>query len=340
MLEALEEENFKILPQKAYIRGFVKSFVKTVGGNQKKAIKVLEQTHRHYFPEEYITSEEEEEILQNSELPSGNIVKITLTVASILAVLAIGFFLLSSSDKKRSKETTETETPSESKKDSQEDSPKDFKTNSESTKSEPDDVSPTRVSSKTPLKTAPPESNNEQETTEKDVPQKETDSQKEEKEKEEQETENEEEGKITLRPFPANLYEYADVDHQKQVEKHIPQQMQTVIPNKENLFIRATEGKTWLAYKADDKPVKTFTLEEGEYTMIRANTIRIFFGNIRAAKIFLNNKHITTVSRTGVKSLVFPEEKKDQFKLPLFIFKDSGQVITSEEYEKQQAKSN
>ena len=319
MLEALEEENFKILPNKAYIRGFVKSYVKAVGGKQKEAIQILEETHRYYFPEEYVTSEEEEEVLQSSA-PSVNIVKATLLVLGILAIVAIGFFL-SSSTEKTPKKAQQEESPSVPAKEQEE-----------------EDVSPARISSKTPLKTVTPSPSTKKKKDEDPAPvstPKEEVAQKKKTEKEQKDKQKDKkEEEITLRPLPRDLYQYADVDHQEQVKKYIPDQMQTVIPNKENLFIRATNGDTWLAYKADDQDIRRFTLREGKFTLIRANTIRIFFGNVNATKVFLNNKLLKTPSRTGVKSLVIPEEKSDQFMLPLFIFKEDGTAMTSEEYQK------
>ena len=67
--------------------------------------------------------------------------------------------------------------------------------------------------------------------------------------------------------------------------------------------------------------------------LIRGDVVRIFLGNINVARIFLNNKALKITSRSGVKSLVFPQEKVKDYKLPLFLYPKPGKVITSSEYE-------
>ena len=41
-------------------------------------------------------------------------------------------------------------------------------------------------------------------------------------------------------------------------------------------------------------------------------------GNLNVAKIFLNNKLINAESKTGVKSIIFPQSEAINYELPLF----------------------
>ena len=63
--------------------------------------------------------------------------------------------------------------------------------------------------------------------------------------------------------------------------------------------------------------------------MIQGDEIHLFLGNVNATKIFLNNLPLHIQSRTGVKSLIFPQDRRSLYQLPLFIFKDDGTVIPS-----------
>ena len=53
---------------------------------------------------------------------------------------------------------------------------------------------------------------------------------------------------------------------------------------------------------------------------------------INVTKIFYNNKLISVSSKTGVKSLIFPENRKLEFELPLFVPNKDRRLFTSEEY--------
>lgn len=106
----------------------------------------------------------------------------------------------------------------------------------------------------------------------------------------------------------------------------------SIIKDKQNVFIIATDGDTWITYKADSDPVKKFVLKQNRYIMIRGEDLRIFLGNVNVTKIFLNNSLLDFNSPSGVKSLVFPQDLARSLKLPLFIYQKDGSAITSEEY--------
>lgn len=99
----------------------------------------------------------------------------------------------------------------------------------------------------------------------------------------------------------------------------------------ENVFINAVDGDSWITYKVDDKEIKKFVLRQGRTVFLRGATIRLFFGNSNAVKIIYNNKLINLNSKTGVKSLVLPDELKTKYMAPLFVFQKDGTVVTSEE---------
>ena len=50
----------------------------------------------------------------------------------------------------------------------------------------------------------------------------------------------------------------------------------------------------------------------------KAEEILLFMGNFNAAKIFYNNKLVEADTRTGVKSLIFPEAQAANYEFPLF----------------------
>ena len=86
----------------------------------------------------------------------------------------------------------------------------------------------------------------------------------------------------------------------------------------QNVYIVATDGDTWISYQSDDEDIKRFVLKQGRSVLIKGKTILLFMGNINISKIFLNNKLIKTYSKTGVKSIIFPESEAKDYELPLF----------------------
>jgi cytoskeletal protein RodZ len=136
---------------------------------------------------------------------------------------------------------------------------------------------------------------------------------------------------IELKPLPRVIYTSVDEKLSKDsLKSFVPANMQSsVVEGKQNVFIAAVDENTWITYKKDDEEVKKFILEKGKNILIRGDEIRIFLGNVNATRIFLNNNLLNVASKSGVKSLVFPKENAPKFKLPLFIYKDSGTVVPS-----------
>ena len=74
------------------------------------------------------------------------------------------------------------------------------------------------------------------------------------------------------------------------------------------------------------------TIKKDHDLLIKGEEVRVFFANIKAVDVFLNNELLTIDSTTGLKSIVFPQENRSKYVRPLFIYHDSGKVETSEEY--------
>jgi cytoskeletal protein RodZ len=100
----------------------------------------------------------------------------------------------------------------------------------------------------------------------------------------------------------------------------------------QNIYIRAVDGNTWLSYKVDSGPIQSVIINKGNDLFIQGSEIRIFLGNVNVTKIFYNNYMIETPTKSGVKSLVFPEEINAKFQLPLFPKAKDDILYTAEDY--------
>ncbi len=100
----------------------------------------------------------------------------------------------------------------------------------------------------------------------------------------------------------------------------------------QNIYIRATDGNTWLSYKIDNNPIESVIINKGSDLMLQGEEIRVFLGNVNVTKIFYNNYLIETPTKNGVKSLVFPEESNVKFQLPLFPKAKDDILYTAEDY--------
>lgn len=100
----------------------------------------------------------------------------------------------------------------------------------------------------------------------------------------------------------------------------------------QNVYIRAVDGNTWLSYKIDNNPIESVIINKGNDLFLQGNELRIFLGNVNVTKIFYNNYLIDTPTRSGVKSLVFPEESNSKYLLPLFPKATDDILYTSEDY--------
>lgn len=102
----------------------------------------------------------------------------------------------------------------------------------------------------------------------------------------------------------------------------------------QNLYIRATDGNTWVSYKIDSSPIESVIISKGSDLFLQGTEIRLFLGNVNVTKIFYNNYMIETPTKSGVKSLVFPEESNSKYMLPLFPKAKDDILYTAEDYTK------
>lgn len=102
----------------------------------------------------------------------------------------------------------------------------------------------------------------------------------------------------------------------------------------QNVYIRAVDGNTWLSYKIDNQPIESVIINKGNDLLLQGTDIRLFLGNVNVTKIFYNNYLIETPTKTGVKSLIFPEESNSKYFLPLFPKAKDDILYTAEEYMK------
>lgn len=118
-------------------------------------------------------------------------------------------------------------------------------------------------------------------------------------------------------------------------EAIIPASIKTSMnPEIQNIYIRATDGSTWMSYKIDEKPIESVIIEQGKDLLIQGNEVRLFLGNVRVTKIFYNNTLINAETKSGVKSLIFPESSNSKFMLPLFPKGKDDILYTTEDYTK------
>ena len=102
--------------------------------------------------------------------------------------------------------------------------------------------------------------------------------------------------------------------------------------NMQNVYVRASDGNTWLSYKIDNNSIESVIINKGSDLFIQGTEIRLFLGNVNVTKIFYNNYLIETPTKSGVKSLIFPEESNSKFLMPLFPKAKDDILYSAEDY--------
>ena len=361
-LHAIEKEDLDNLPNIAFLRGFVKSYAKIVDIPEADALDKLNELYnieKSVEKEEVPQEEEETSQVTTEENSSANNTMIykTSAVAIILVLIVIGF-VSKNGDTKESKETVVEKTvedntiktvqinentplkkvtsPGEDTT-AQADQPESPSSESNETKEElkaankdlkkedqKESEAQKFVTEKAQEKEKVKDVKDTKETEKEEVAATESDSKKEDDKKEEEKE---------IRFYNITLPMFEIIDDKEALATHVPEQFQQSIEEgKQNLFINAANGDTWITYKKDNDPIKKFILKKGKMLMIRGDEIKIFFGNVLETKVFLNNQLLSIKTKSGVKSIVLPESLARETKLPLFIFKKDGSVQTSDEY--------
>lgn len=317
-LEALEANDFSKLPNQAYVRGYVKSCSKLLGLNESHCLDVLQANYEALEKPKRVLQKIEEKKEQESKENNQLIIK----MLGVVAVVIIFVVLITSNDKDKNSNTNQDKI----------DEAIAAKQESEviQQQEEQEPITPLVLSKTTPLKAeqtpvvvatpeATPQPTPEPTATPKVV---------------EKETEEKEE--IDLRPISGTLYGFDTTATNDQLEEWLPSNFKApLVKGKQNVFINAIEGDTWLTYQVDGGEIKKFILKKDQKLFVSGDEVLFFLGNYNVAKIFLNNRLLSISSRSGVKSLVFPQEKASEHFYPLFIYKDDGSVVNSKTYKSQ-----
>ena len=310
LLELLEGDELSQLPNKAYVKGFVKSYCKALSINQKECLNLLEKTYLNQFPQRQANN-----LVKEYSTPSSSKKPKAMTAIFAVTIGLVAFSYLFNDKGTSKQEETSFET-----------------------------ISHQSLTIKTPLKETKDEvklaqnsikkNNPETTLTTKKQNQNEKESNQIKKEviakKENKKVETDEKvKKYKFSPIKGELFTYKTEINQNDLKLLPKSVQQDTSPQK--VYIKAMNGETWITYKVDDKPIRQLFLKKDKSLFIKGGEMRIFLGNINATKIFVNNKPISYSSRTGVKSLVIPKRNTSKYQLPLFVFEDSGRARTSEE---------
>ncbi|GAB4012793.1 MAG: hypothetical protein Fur0010_08890 [Bdellovibrio sp.] len=319
-LENLEADQLKELPNLAYVRGYVKSLSKILELNETESLDILDSTYNLKSPKKT-----EPEIAPTKsasiDFPKDLMVKLALGLVGIIILVAIVSTQMSGH-----KETSVTEDKKEVIAQPQE------------------EFTPQAVTAQTPLEpemtpainaTDPVEQNAVTASTEvsKKAEEKKVEEKKVEIKKEETKPDDKDKKKRQFWPLTKELYSIETGDKRSDLLAMIPSEFRgSTVVGKQNIIILASKSDVWLTYKSDSDPIKKFVLKKGRSVLIRGDEIRIFLGNFSGATLFLNEEPLQITSSSTVKSLVFPQENRGKYKMPLFVFHDNGKVETSEDY--------
>ena len=138
---------------------------------------------------------------------------------------------------------------------------------------------------------------------------------------------------ITLTQMQYPLYALNPHHPKLNDETLFPQKIRKAyIPGQENVFINAAEGDTWLVYKNSDAAVKNFILKQGRTLFLRGKEIKLFLGNLNAVEIFYNNQYLKAKTVNGVRSLIFPHKLAKESEIPFFIYdQHEGKYYTTQD---------
>ncbi len=335
ILRAIEANDYQNLPSPAYIKGFVTSYSKTLGLDINEVYSKMEFTYYQVvgksFPalnhttmfkaaessssstESKETEEAPHKVIENSK----NVIESTksflpIAIFAVVVVVIIGGYQLISTIIKNEVESSK-----------QQDLGPTFEPSSALIKEK-----------QAPAQTPPEEVKAEEVKTDEGT----------EKKAEEVKTDELVEKKQDLiRNFPhvdfrkirSKLFTVVSDAPETSNEEIFPSEIKKMMnADLQNIYIRAVDGSTWLSYKVDERPIESVIIEKGKDLFLQGGEIRIFLGNVRVTRIFYNNMYITGETKSGVKSLIFPETSNAKYMLPLFPKAKDDILYTHEEYMK------
>ncbi len=331
ILKSLEANDYKSLPSAAYIKGFVKNYIKVLGLSQEEAITKMEQTyqsivgkpfpaldHTKAMPAQPISMSSKRAATENGLSPQDVIANSKtflentksflpiIIFAAVILVFVGGYKIISSVVENEVNGPKNADTGYK------------IESSSALVKQPVAPTAPVAAPAETAATTTAPAE-------EKKV----------------------EEAKPAVVELQRN---YPNVDFKKIRSKLFsvrtdapenddaaifpPKYKEAMNSDLQNIYIRATEGNTWLSYKIDSNPIESVIIKKDTDLFLQGNEIRIFLGNVNVTKIFYNNYLLETPTKSGVKSLIFPEESNAKYMLPLFPKAKDDILYTAEDYQK------
>lgn len=350
ILKHLEANELDKLPNKTYVRGFVKNYAKIVGISQSDVLDSLDATYNEQEP----ATEKVDIILEEAEAQAQSekfeaqeklisIVhslinkKVIITVVALVVLIfitkgVVSFFSQISSEQvnynaksdEKAEEVSDKVTSEEVVADSEDaeikTSDKNILEMEANKKLKEEKLKELQAKEDAEKKKKEEEEKKALEAKKK--AEEEAEAKRIAKEKKESEVQKNLGGKypyVSFYPAPKNLYEVLEDAPENTNEELLPSRFRSAIEEGiQNVYITATDGDTWISYQSDEEDIKRFVLKQGRSVLIKGKTILLFMGNINVAKIFLNNKLIKAYSKTGVKSIIFPESEAVEYQLPLF----------------------
>ena len=326
ILQNIESNNVEALPNKTYVKGFVQICAKELGLDVDIAIESYEYTYNRYEnPEQYKSTtidiaedvqHQEDDLNQEpiAKQQSYNKNRRLMIGSAAILILIVGIFAFNSSEKRDSTSQQIAHILKSPEPTATVDLPQ--------KEEEAKELEPTIVKIDSAQKDSPAVEPTVQPTPAQEAPLDEEVSSKNDK-------------AIKLRKIPSNYKLYSVVADAPEnsdtslLPTHIKKRL---IADKENIYINAIAGDTWLSHKKDDDPIKKFVLRQGRTLSLRGEEILLFLGNVNATKIFYNNQLINAPSKSGVKTLIFPERLKNDHYFPIFVQDKKGEFITDLEY--------
>jgi cytoskeletal protein RodZ len=325
-IQLLEENRLDELPNIAYTKGYVKSYAKTLSIDADEALKILHQTYESLSPK--ITADEVQKVTSLSDDESQMNPKKVLLYTGVLVLL---IFVIRMVSTKRPNNSVPKVTHQEKKAapivQIVEQGP------SEEPKIESSDEQEVEAKEQVPTKK---EVAKEKELLVQETKKVEEKPQEKKEEALEQSTNKHDKAYWIKKNFNKITNAMFSIDSeisQEEMTKALPERIKARNnSNKESVYITALYDQLWLTYKVDSDPIKAMKLRKDQELFLEGDKILLFLGNINAIKVFYNNRPLKITSRSGVKSLIFPQSLSKDYVLPLFLYSKTGDVISSKEY--------
>ena len=235
LLELLEGDELNQLPNKAYVKGFVKSYCKALSIDQKECLNLLEDTYLKQFPQKQSNNLVKEYSTPTSKKPK----VMTASLILVAGLIASSYFV---NDENSSKQESSLETISHQ-----------SLTIETPLKETKDEVKLAQNSIKKATALAPNtiKTKKDNEIKQENNPiKKEVIAKKEIKNIETDETVK----KYKFSAIKGDLFTYK-TDINKSDLKLLPKDVR-LDPSPQKVFIKALNGETWITYKVDDKPIR------------------------------------------------------------------------------------